>query len=203
MGSMIPFKNMLQKVELGKNVDNVNHYAFNGCHSLASVTIPNGVKYVGQYTFAYNYRLKCVVIPKIATSINNYAFNGCKALENVVVPISCTYIGANSFYQCIILKPVIPNGVKKIYGSVFYELLTITKLVIPNSVASIESKAFYGCSCVKIYDFTEHTSVPTLSNKDAFGSMANDCEFHVPASLYDSWVKTTNWSTYADRIVAV
>jgi hypothetical protein len=56
---------------------------------------------------------------------------------------------------------------------------------------------------MKFYDFTSHTSVPTLANSNAFQGIPADCEIRVPAALYDEWIAATNWSTYASRIVAV
>ena len=56
---------------------------------------------------------------------------------------------------------------------------------------------------MKYYDFSTHTSVPTLSNTNAFTDIPADCEIRVPAALYDSWKSATNWSTYASKIVGV
>ena len=52
-------------------------------------------------------------------------------------------------------------------------------------------------------DFSSATSVPTLSNTNALSSTSNDMKILVPANLYDTWKAATNWSTYANRIVAV
>jgi hypothetical protein len=54
-----------------------------------------------------------------------------------------------------------------------------------------------------IYDFTSHTSIPTVSSTTAFDDIPSDCIIKVPASLYNDWIAATNWSTYADHIVAV
>ena len=75
--------------------------------------------------------------------------------------------------------------------------------MIPSSVTSIGVSAFYNCNCIAFYDFTNHTSVPTLSNTNAFTGIAADCEIRVPAALADEWKAATNWATYADHIVGV
>lgn len=54
-----------------------------------------------------------------------------------------------------------------------------------------------------LYDFSQHTSVPTLSNTNAFKGINGICKIIVPDSLYDSWITATNWSTYADYIYKV
>ena len=69
--------NMLQAVEIGKNVTSIVNNAFYGCSSLASVVIPQGV-----------------------TSIGDYAFYNCNSLASVVIPSGVTSIGNNAFYNC-------------------------------------------------------------------------------------------------------
>ena len=54
-----------------------------------------------------------------------------------------------------------------------------------------------------IYDFTKHTSVPTLENVNAFQNIPSDCVIKVPELLVEEWKAATNWSTYADKIVGV
>jgi hypothetical protein len=61
---------------------------------------------------------------------------------------------------------------------------------------------FNNCTGMAFYDFTSHTSVPTLSNISAFSGIPSDCEIRVPAVLYDEWIAATNWSAYASKIVA-
>ena len=76
-------------------------------------------------------------------------------------------------------------------------------VTIGDGVTSIGSYAFYSCYSVAYYDFTSHTSVPTLSNTNAFNGISADCEIRVPASLAEEWKTATNWATYADYIVGV
>jgi hypothetical protein len=70
-------------------------------------------------------------------------------------------------------------------------------------VTSIGGTAFANCNGMAFYDFTEHTSVPTLANSNAFTGMPADCEIRVPAALFDEWKAATNWSAVADNIVGV
>ena len=173
--------NMLQKVEIGNNVTSIGTSAFSDCYSLASVVIPNSVTSIGNNAFYYCYSLASIVIPNSVTSIDNYAFSYCHSLASIVIPDSVTSIGSGAFYYC-------------------YSLASIT---IPNSVTKIGTSAFKYCYGIAIYDFTSHTSVPTLSSTNAFSSIPSDCKIRVPAALYDEWKSATNWSTYASQIVAV
>jgi hypothetical protein len=51
------------------------------------------------------------------------------------------------------------------------------------------------------YDFSNHTSVPTLANTNAFTNIPSDCKIIVPDNLYDTWKTATNWSTYTSNII--
>jgi hypothetical protein len=62
---------------------------------------------------------------------------------------------------------------------------------------------FNNCYGVRFYDFSFHAEVPTLANTNAFTGIADDCEIRVPEALYNEWIAATNWTTYANHIVAV
>ena len=108
------------------------------------------------------------------------------------------------FQSCSSLASiVIPDGVTSIYERVFQSCYSLASIVIPDGVTRIAASAFQYCYGVAFYDFTNHTSVPTLTNTNAFTGIAADCEIRVPAALVDEWKAATNWSTYADKIVGV
>ena len=175
------YQNSVRKMEIGDGVTSISGYSFYNCYALKSVTIPNGV-----------------------TSINDYAFYNCYALKSVTIPDGVKSISGYSFCNCYALKSVtIPYGVTKIAGFTLSNCCSLTIVIIPKSVGSIDANAFISCSGVRYYDFTSHTSVPTLSNTNAFQSIASDCEIRVPAALCDEWIAATNWATYASQIVAV
>ena len=174
------YQNAIQKVEIGDGVTSIGNEAFYNCYSLPSVTIPNGVTSMGNQAFRNCYSLPSVTIPNGVTSIGNQAFHSCYSLSSVTIPNGVTSINTQAFYGC-----------------------TLSSVVIPDGVTSINSKTFYNCTGVRYYDFTHHTTVPTLSNTDAFNGISADCEIRVPAALADEWKAATNWATYADYIVGV
>ena len=177
--SMRAYSNMLQKVEIGNGLTSIGTYAFNYCHSLTSV-----------------------VLPKSVTSIGNNAFNNCYSLASVVLPKSVTSISNSTFYYCYSLASVVfPNSVASIGEYVFKYCYSLASVVLPKSVTSIGTQSFYACSSVAFYDFRTHTSVPALSNTNAFSSIPSDCKIVVPDALYDTWKSASNWSTYASYVV--
>ena len=111
--------------------------------------------------------------------------------------------GNNGRVYCNMLQKVeIGNGVTSIGQNAFYYCYSLASVSIPSSVTSIGTYAFYYCHGMAIYDFTNHTSVPTLTNVNAFQSIPSDCVIKVPSSLLEEWKAATNWSTYASKIVA-
>ena len=221
------YRNSIEKIELGSSVTSIANSAFTSCYSLTSITIPNGVTSIandafyncyslasitipnsvtsiGQYAFASCYSLSSITIPNSVTSIEQSTFSGCFSLVSITIPDGITSIASMVFYNCYSLSSItIPNGVTSIRAQVFNNCYSLSSITIPNGVTSIESRAFYNCYSVAFYDFTACTAVPTLSNTNAFSSIAADCQIRVPASLVDAWKAATNWSTYADHIVGV
>ena len=90
----------------------VLNYEFKWCTRLASVTIPNGVTYIGYYAFAGCTSLSPVTIPNVVTHIGDSAFYNCTSLASVTIPNGVTHIGDSAFYNCTSLASVtIPNSV--------------------------------------------------------------------------------------------
>ena len=175
------YQNSVQKIEIGNGVTSIGQSAFYDCYSLASITIHNGVTSIGASTFYNCYSLSSITIPDGVTSIGASTFRYCYSLSSITIPDGVTSIGASTFYNCF----------------------SLSSITIPDGVTSIENLAFANCYCAAVYDFTACTTVPTLSNTDAFTVIPDDCQIRVPATLVDAWKAATNWSTYADQIVWV
>jgi len=76
-------------------VTKIWHNAFRGCENLVSVTIPEGVEYIGQSAF------------------RNIAISG------IVIPASVLEIGRQAFYNCWNLKTVTFNGTPTLGANIF------------------------------------------------------------------------------------
>ena len=154
--------------------------------------------------YVYRNSVQKIEIGNGVTSIGNFAFNSCSSLTSITIPNGVTSIGNSAFSSCSSLASItIPNGVTSIEQYAFDNCSSLSSITIPNSVTSIGKAAFISCYSVAFYDFSNHTSVPTLSNTNAFASIAADCQIRVPTSLADAWKAATNWSTYANYIVGV
>ena len=217
------YQRCVRRVEVGTGVVTFSSGAFYECASLASITIPAGVTRLDSFgycaslasitipagvtrldSFSRCGSLTSIAIPASVTSISTSSLSSCASLASITIPASVTSIGDSGFQTCCSLTSIaIPTSVTSIGSSGFYSCDSLASITIPASVTSIKSSTFYQCFSVAFYDFSNHATVPTLANTNAFTDMAADCEIRVPAALVDEWKAATNWATYADHIVGV
>ena len=135
-------------------------YAFSGCSSLTSVTIPESVTVINYGAFQNCSGLTSITIPNSVTSIDTYAFYGCSSLTSVTIPNSVTSIGNSAFYNCSSLTSVtIPDSVTSIGAAAFCSCSGLTSITIPNSVTSIGNDAFSGCSSLTSVTIPENVTI--------------------------------------------
>ena len=147
-------------------VTTIGYYAFYGCSSLTSVTIPNLVTEIGVLAFYNCVSMTEVTIPNSVTAIGNEAFNRCRSLTGVTIPNSVQTIGNRTFKDCQSLTSMaIPNSVTTIGESAFYNCSALTSVSIGNSVTSIGDLAFYGCGGL--------TSIVVASGNTTYDSRGN------------------------------
>ena len=133
----------IKRIIIGDGVTTIGVYAFAGCSSLTSVTIPNSVTTIGEEAFEGCRALTSVTIPNSVTKIGDSAFEDCSALTSVTIPNSVTKIGDSAFEDCSALTSVtIPNSVTKIGDHAFDYCSALISVTIPNSVTTIGEDAF-------------------------------------------------------------
>lgn len=115
-------------------VVSIGDYAFEGCSSLTSVNIPDGV-----------------------TSIGSYAFHNCSSLSNeIVIPQGVNAISRNAFYNCKNVPSFkILGRINRIDAYAFWSCYSITEFTIPEGIPTIGSYAFTHCKNLKAFNTTD------------------------------------------------
>ena len=114
-------------------VTSIGDWAFMGCTSLKSITIPDGVTSIGMSAFAACVSLTSITIPDSVTSIGNGAFQTCSSLTSITIPVSVTSIGGCTFMGCTSLKSItIPDNVTSIGIGAFVGCSSLTSLRVEN-----------------------------------------------------------------------
>ena len=168
--SLFAYQANLTGVKLAAGLTEIPASMFYGCEKLVNVTIPDGVKKIGDNAFTQCFSLNSMELPASLESIGAEAFFGCEMLQQMVLPDSVSEIGNAAFYDCSLLRSVtlsknlkaipdeafgncvclkeitIPDGVKEIGFEVFWGCSALNTVVIPDSVALIGSRCFYDCA---------------------------------------------------------
>ena len=142
----------------GKPVTSIGQFAFDGCTSLTSVTIPDSVTTIGNSAFNNCAKLTSITIGINVYSIGTSAFSNCTSLTSITIPASvysiisfvegCTNLTAinvadgNSRYSS--LDGVLYNKDKTTL--VLYPPGKTGDFTIPESVTNIANLAFAECS---------------------------------------------------------
>lgn len=164
----------LTEYTIPNSVTTIGDSVFSEWEKLTNITIPNGVKTIGAGAFAGCTGLTSVNLPNSVTEIGDGAFRGCTGIESFTIPDGVT-ISANFLNGCTNLRSIygknassdnrcwivdgellifapagltqyaIPEGVKIIGKSAFYDCDYLEKVVIPDGVTEIGAAAFYGC----------------------------------------------------------
>ena len=132
---------------------NVGEKAFAACTSLSKVVlIDSRVKTIGGFAFNGCESLETITIPDSVTSIGMNAFSKCKTLHSVTLPAGLTILNSGTFSGCENLSFVsIPEGMQKIGANVFQDCKSLSTVEIPVSVTEIGSYAFYNCPLQTVY----------------------------------------------------
>ena len=177
----------------GKTVTSVGAYAFYYCNGLASVTIPNSVKSIGEGAFQ-GCGLTSVTIPDGVTIIGDEAFSYCVGITNVTISKSVINIGYEAFAFCNLEEITLPfvgsrrgnsGSADSLFGYIFahypgktrqyYSDDSYIECIIPSSLKKVivtdETALGYGAfyKCKELTSITISDSVTNIGTKAFFG----------------------------------
>ncbi|RIA78143.1 leucine rich repeat (LRR) protein [Anaeroplasma bactoclasticum] len=104
----------LKEVTIPEGVKEIGDYAFRQCRALEKVSIPNNVKRIGAYAFSGCTNLKDITLSNSITCIEEYTFKDCTSLKKIDIPNGVVEIGEEAFLGSAITNLELPSSVKYI-----------------------------------------------------------------------------------------
>lgn len=145
-----------------------------------------------------------VIIPETVTLIGSGAFSNA-AIGTMVLPGNVTRISDFAFSDVLGVNNVEPvvklnEGLSSIGNSAFNYASIAGEMEIPSTVTEIGEYCFSGTSITTV--ICKPTTPPALGSR-AFTSETAGFTIKVPAASVAAYKAATNWSSYADYIVAM
>ena len=97
----------LTSITLPQGIKSIGNEAFAWCEALTSITLPQGVKSIGNRAFSSCHALTSITLPQGVKSIGDKAFSCCKSLTSITLPQGVENIGHNPFMGCNNLSSVV------------------------------------------------------------------------------------------------
>ncbi len=181
--------------------------AFEKNETITSVTIPDTVTSIGEYSFVLCSKLKTINIPESVTDIGQSAFSGTAwwydhakdenkkkisiivnnifidagACTNVVIPDSVVKIAPGAFSgRDTVTSVTIPATLKNIDSKAFSFCRNVKEIIIPNSVKKIDRLAFDNCSNLQSITILN----PNCEIYDSSGTICNKNEYDSESKKY-------------------
>ncbi len=155
----------LLEISLPAGLKAIGNNAFRGCFALRNeVTIPAGVQTIGSYAFSGCRNAKFnPALPETLTAIGDYAFQNCANLYAVTLPASLQTIGDHAFEASNVQEAVLPAGLKTIGAYAFRKCSNITRVTLPDGLTTLGEGAFQQCEALVTADLMnpmDITSIP-------------------------------------------
>lgn len=197
-----------EKVIMGNNVTKIGWSAFEDCHNLTDIKLPQGLKQIDRNAFANCYALSSISIPESVTSIGDGAFNYCTSLQSVKISDGITYINPSSFVGCISLSEIkLPKNLSKLGSYAFYYCPALQSLTIPGNVRTINPYQF---RCKNLKTLTSLNPIPPdlifdyesgyAYSRPFYGVDKSICKLYVPKGSATAYREAEGWKEFENII---
>ena len=213
----------LDMATLPTALSSIPDHCFDGCSSLTTVTLPSDITSIPDYCFRDCRSLTSITIPSGIQTIGCCAFQNCQSITSLYLPSTITTLYQDAFSECTNLASIVlPYNLETISNNCFKNCTSLTSIAWPQGLTTIGNNAFEGC-WFKNADYTmelpatvntigssafgliRHLIIPSTSLVNiASNSFVSGYTFlYVPSNMVEMYKVRTNWSNYADRIVAI
>lgn len=142
----------------------VGYLAFESCWGVQSVTLPEGLKTIGDYAFSSCTSLKSIELPSTVTKIGEFAFQGCSELASITLSKSLSFVDQNAFKECNKLAEVNVNDLETLLNVKYVNEKSnplyfahnlklkgelVTTFNAPETATAINAYALLGCTSVQ------------------------------------------------------
>jgi hypothetical protein len=151
-------------IRFADKVTTIEESAFENCHNLFNISLPNSIATIGERAFFECTNLECLTLGSGLLHCKSLAFDNCMALNTLHIPsvlhwcqIEFDNAKANpvTYAQMLIadgnkIKTLsIPNGIEQINNYAFIDNILLTEIHLPASVRYVGKQAFDGCSNIR------------------------------------------------------
>ena len=183
MSILIKCSKHLENVDIPESVKCIEDHAFAGCLKLKDVSLPHGLKSIGNNAFDSS-GLVSTNIPNTVEFMGDGVFHNCRFLESVNF-IDCNEsligIGSHTFEGCIRLKGItLPNSILDLGCGVFKDCISLEDVRFPCNLISISYETFSGCQSIQKVALPETIRI---IGERAFQGCSSLGEINIPESL--------------------
>ena len=154
--------------------------AFQEQYMIGSVTVPEGVRVIGEGAFADSNRITEFKLPRTLERIEGGAFSFCNALEWMVVPRGVNYIGGHAFWHCVSMTKIwLPDTVTDIEDWTFDECGQLYKLYMHSGTKISGERVFDRCrelNDIIRYDYMEEPTNGDFERAEGVGLVRENIE---------------------------
>lgn len=162
-----------------KDITEIGESAFESIEDLINITIPDGVKHIGDYAFSHS-GLTTINIPNSVSHLGEYSFLSCDRLRSITIPEGVSVIDAWAFAGCDSLKSVTIKG-----------------------NTSIGNDAFNCCPQLADVYIESTGNNPSRKGRAVFEYAAHRKTLHVKKEMLEYYKENGDWKYTFDKIVAI
>lgn len=144
--------------------------SFEGCASITTLTIPEGVTELPTYFCRNCVSLQSVKLPSTLKKIGNSAFQGCTSLEEIEIPEGVESIGGAAFESTGLKQITIPSKVKTLPERSLSSA-SLQQVFLPIGLEKVDNAAFMDCPTTMKVGICYSTTEELFASRDYYQAL--------------------------------